>query len=91
MTNPTIERLVQVAADAICENESDILEDGWDTSLRGDRMCFDGEMQLGPVVRAILTELREPNDAMLGAAARLNHPRDAEIWQAILDHILESK
>lgn len=40
------------------------------------------------IVRAVLEKLREPDEGMKHAAYRLNHPRDEEIFTAMIDHIL---
>lgn len=38
--------------------------------------------------RAAIAAMREPTEAMLAASGRLNHPRDAEIWRAMIDAVL---
>ena len=94
-----MDMLVRTAAEALWESETDSMEDGWDTSLRGDKLCIDGEFQLRPVVRAVLRELREPSDEMCwrGSIAlqdwyegKLDGPNATSeaCWQHMIDYIL---
>src|SRR5579859_1227258 len=39
-------------------------------------------------VRVVLRALMEPSEGMRGAAARINHARDEEIWRAMIDYVL---
>ena len=39
-------------------------------------------------VRAVLEELMHMTPGMLGAMSRLNHPSDAELFNAAINHIL---
>ena len=40
------------------------------------------------LARAAIEAMREPSEKMVSAANRLNHPRDIEIWQAMIDMAL---
>lgn len=47
------------------------------------------EPNFNAIARAAIEEMREPTVEMLYAASRVNHPRDVEIWQAMIDGALE--
>jgi hypothetical protein len=40
------------------------------------------------VARAVLQAIREPSEGMIGAASRIPHARDSEIYQAMIDAAL---
>lgn len=40
--------------------------------------------------RAAIEAMREPTEFMVGEAARLNHPRDRDVWRTMIDAALAS-
>jgi len=52
---------------------------------------FIGDMTSDMFLDAFLAELREPDEGMKARASRLNHPRDEEIWRAMIDAVSEGK
>lgn len=39
--------------------------------------------------RAAIAAMREPTEAMIGAANRNNHPRDIDTWKTMVDEALK--
>lgn len=51
------------------------------TAPLSDRVCRD-------LARAAIGAMREPTEAMVTEARRLNHPRDRDVWRTMIDAAL---
>jgi len=54
-----------------------------------DNFWRDSDIEWLERARIAIAALREPTEAMVAAANQLNHPRDVEVWRAMIDEALK--